>query len=152
MSEGLNRCMFLGTLGADGELRYGQSGMAVLKLRLACNERFKDKDSQWKDRTDWVNITVFGKRAESLANILRKGETVFVEGSLRTSSYDKDGEKRYRTEIIANTVLLTGSKGGGQRRDESHANEASPNRVHAPEQAPADDGDGGFGGDDDIPF
>ena len=139
MSEGLNKCMFLGNLVAEADLRFGQNGAAVLKLRLACSERYKGKDGQWAERVEYVNVTVFGKRGEALANILRKGEAVFVEGSLRTSSYDdREGVKRYKTEVVCHNVILTGGKPGGRgaARDEQPA-----------QDPPADDG-GGYGDDD----
>lgn len=145
MGEGLNRCMFLGGLCADPDLRFGQSGTAVLKLRLACSERYKDRDEQWKDRVEYVNVTVFGKRGEALAKILVKGSGVFVEGSLRTSSYDnREGVKTWRTEIVASNVILTGSKPGGRG--------APREEQPAPEPAAVDDAQGGGYGDDDLPF
>ena len=151
MSEGLNRVMLLGNLAADPELRYTQGGQAVLNLRLATNESYLDKDKVRREKTEWHNIVIWGKRGEALGKILSKGSSIFVEGSLHTSSFDdKEGNKRYKTEINAKEVILAGGKGGassggdGQRR-------GAPNRS-----APADDfgqGDGGdVGGDQDIPF
>lgn len=114
MAEGLNRVMLLGNLGADPELRFTQGGQAVLNLRLATTESYLDRDKVRKERTDWHNVVIWGKRAEALGKILSKGSSIFVEGSLRTSSYDdRDGIKRYKTEVIANNVLLTG---GGRGR------------------------------------
>lgn len=112
MSEGLNRVMLLGALGADPEPRFTQGGSCVLSMRLATTERYKDKE-EWKERTEWHSVAMFGKRAEALAKILKKGDSIFVEGSLRTTSYDKDGSKRYRTEVIANNVILNGGRGRG---------------------------------------
>ena len=113
MAEGLNRVMLLGNLGADPELRFTQAGQAVLNIRLATTERYMDREKNWQERTDWHNVVVWGKRGEALAKFLAKGSSLFVEGSLRTSSYDdREGNKRYKTEIIANNVLLTGSRGG----------------------------------------
>src|SRR5204863_5655241 len=87
---------------------------AVLNMRLATTESYLDKDRVRKERTDWHNVVVWGKRGEALAKILTKGSSLFIEGSLRTSSYDdRDGNKRYKTEIIANNVLLTGGRGRG---------------------------------------
>ena len=119
MAEGLNRVMLLGNLGADPELRYTQGGQAVLNLRLATTESYLDKDRVRKERTDWHSVVVWGKRGEALAKILAKGSNLFIEGSLRTSSYDdRDGNKRYKTEIVANNVLLTGGGGGGRGRSQ----------------------------------
>lgn len=113
MAEGLNRVMLLGNLGADPELRYTQGGQAVLNCRLATTESYLDKDKVRRERTDWHNVVVWGKRGEALAKILAKGSTIFIEGSIRTSSYDdKEGNKRYKTEIIANNVILAGRGGG----------------------------------------
>src|SRR5690348_15292365 len=108
MAEGFNRVFLLGNLGSDPELRFTKSGQPMLKIRLATNERYKDQSGEWKDRTEWHRITVWGKRGESLAKILSKGATVFIEGSLRTQSYEKDGERRYSTEVHAINVLLGG--------------------------------------------
>lgn len=114
MSEGLNRVMLLGNLGADPELRFTQGGQAVLNMRIATTESYLDKDRVRKERTDWHNVVVWGKRGEALAKFLTKGSSVFIEGSLRTSSYDdREGNKRYKTEVIANNILITGSRGRG---------------------------------------
>lgn len=130
MAEGLNRVTLLGNLGADGDLRFTQSGTAVLNLRLATTERYKAQDGEWKERTDWHSVVVWGKRGEALAKFLQKGATVCVEGSLRTSSYEKDGQKRYKTEVIAREVILCGGRGerSGQRAPDpdfgqDHAND-----------------------------
>ena len=114
MAEGLNRVMLLGNLGADPELRFTQGGQAVLNLRLATTESYLDKDKVRKERTDWHSVVVWGKRGEALSKILAKGSSIFIEGSIRTSSYDdREGHKRYKTEIIANNILLTGGRGRG---------------------------------------
>ncbi len=114
MADGLNRVMLLGNLGADPELRFTQGGQAVLNMRLATTESYLDKDKVRRERTDWHNVVVWGKRGEALAKILTKGSSVFIEGSLRTSSYDdKDGNKRYKTEINASNILITGSRNRG---------------------------------------
>ncbi len=139
MSEGLNRVTLMGSLGADPELRFGQSGTAVLHMRLATNESYLDKDKVRRERTDWHNVTVFGKRGESLAKILVKGSTILVEGSLRTSSYDnREGQKVWKTEVISSNVILTGSKPGGR---------GAPRDEQPAQGPPADDG-GGYGDDD----
>jgi single-strand DNA-binding protein len=120
MADGLNRVMLLGNLGADPELRFTQGGQAVLNMRLATTESYLDKDKVRRERTDWHNVVVWGKRGEALAKILAKGSSIFVEGSLRTSSYDdREGNKRYKTEVIAQNVVLTGrGRGGGAPREE----------------------------------
>lgn len=119
MSEGLNRVQLLGNLGADPELRYTQSGTAVLNMRLAATERYKNRDGEWQERTEWINVVLWGQRAEALGNMLTKGERIFVEGSLRTSSYEgRDGQKRYKTEVNARNIILLGGRGREERRAE----------------------------------
>lgn len=171
MAEGLNKVLLLGNLGADPELRVTPGGQSVLKLRLATTESYLDKSNTRQERTEWHQITVWGKRGEALSKILAKGSSIFVEGSIRTSSYEKDGEKRYRTEVVANNIILAGSRRGGADRGEEpgggggggyerSAPRGAPAaaRAPAPQSAPPashdDDfgGGGGFGGDDEIPF
>jgi single-strand DNA-binding protein len=118
MAEGLNRVMLLGNLGADPELKVTQGGQAVLKLRLATTETYVDKSSQKQERTEWHRVTVWGRRGEALGKFLRKGDLLFVEGRLQTSSYERNGEKRYSTDIIAVNVVLPGS---GRGRSEGQA-------------------------------
>jgi single-strand DNA-binding protein len=154
MSEGLNRVMLLGNLGADPDLRQTQGGQAVLHLRLATTESYLDKDKVRRERTDWHNVVVWGKRGEALSKILTKGSTVFVEGSLRTSSYDdRDGNKRYKTEVIANNIILTGKRGAAPA-DAQGDGAPQERRERGQGQPPADDEamGGGYGGDDDVPF
>jgi single-strand DNA-binding protein len=140
MAEGFNRVMLLGNLGADPELRFTQGGQAVLNLRIATTESYLDKDKVRRERTDWHNVVVWGKRGEALAKILGKGSSLFIEGSLRTSSYDdRDGNKRYKTEIIANNVVLA----GGRSRGGAGAEDSGPPADFSPPQ-----GGGGGGGRD----
>ena len=128
----MNRALVSGNLGSDPELRYTQGGTAVLNLRLASNERRKKPGSDdWEDHTEWHNCVVWGKRAEGLGKILCKGSKVLVEGVLRTSNFEKDGTKHWRTEIVAREVELC----GGAKKEEK----------------PASNG-GGRDDDDDIPF
>ena len=177
MAEGLNKVMLLGNLGADPELKMTQGGQSVLKLRLATTETYLDKNQTRQEKTEWHSVTLWGKRGEALAKFLTKGERIFVEGSLRTSSYEKNGEKRYSTEINATNIILAGrgkgagagdDMGGGgggayERRPQGNTSSggggASRDQGRPPQSAPpaaADDfGDysgGGGGGDDEIPF
>ena len=153
MADGLNRVMLLGNLGADPELRSTNGGESVLRLRLATSEKYLDRDKNWQERTEWHSITVWGKRAEALHRILSKGSTLFVEGGLRTSSYDdKDGKKVYKTEIVAKEIILTGGKrDGGQSGGDRPKSEAVPYRKQTDWSnagPPADE----FGNDSDVPF
>jgi len=162
MAEGLNRVMLLGNLGADPELRMTQGGQAVLKLRLATSETYMDKNRQRQERTEWHNVVIWGKRAEALAKILTKGTRIFVEGGLRTSSYeDRDGNKRYRTEVVSSNILLQGSGGGGgggrggggsgSYRD-SAPEDGEMSEGYRPQSGPPQGGDFPDTEDDDIPF
>lgn len=139
MAYGINRVILAGNLGADPDLRHTQSGQAVLNLRMATTEPYFDREGEKKERTDWHNVHIWGKRAEGLASFLRKGSTILVEGRLQTSSYDdREGVKRYKTEVVAtNIVLLDKRSGGGEGRDDS---------GYQPS------GSRGPGADDDIPF
>lgn len=128
----MNCTLLGGRLGADPDLRYTQSGSPVLNIRLCTSEKYKSRDSdEWKEIATWHNITVWGKRAEGLSKFLHKGDTIFVRGRIRNSSYeDKDGVKRYKSEIIADEIDLTGSKrsGGGPspEQERSIGSEAEP--------------------------
>lgn len=167
MAEGLNRVMLLGNIGADPELRRTQGGQAVLHMRLATTESYLDRDKVRRERCDWHNIVVWGKRGESLAKFLKKGSSIFVEGSLRTSSYDdREGQKRYKTEVIANKIILAGGKRAERQGDEGApaddgdgygrgggGGSGRGGREQQPAAAPADDYDySGGGGEDDLPF
>ncbi len=146
MSEGLNRVMLLGNIG-DLELRFTSSGQAVLNLRLATTESYLDKDKVRQERTDWHSVTVWGKRGEALAKILAKGSSLFVEGSLRTSSYeDREGVKKYKTEIVASNIVLTGGRPGGGGGAER------PRQSPAAKPAPAPVDDGGYDDEEPPPF
>jgi single-strand DNA-binding protein len=148
MSEGLNKVMLLGNLGADPELRMTGGGQAVLKLRLATSETYLDRNKVKQERTEWHSVVVWGKRGEALGKILSKGSRIFVEGGLRTSSYDdKEGKKRYRTEIVASNIILSGDKGGGGARREA----PPPNESDGAGKF-SDEDYGLKGGDDEVPF
>jgi single-strand DNA-binding protein len=154
MAEGLNKVMLLGNLGADPELRVTPGGQSVLKLRLATTESYLDKSNTRQERTEWHSITVWGKRGEALSRILNKGSSIFVEGSIRTSSYEKDGEKRYRTEVVANNIILAGGRRGSDSAMDAGGSErpARPSsKAPAAAAAPADE-DFGYAQEDDIPF
>lgn len=110
MSNGINRVVLFGNLGADPEVRATQSGQLVLKLRVATNEAYYDKEKNLVERTEWHSVTVFGARAEALGKLLAKGDSLLVEGSIRYSSYEKEGVTRYRSEIVARDICLGGRR------------------------------------------
>lgn len=95
MAEGLNRVMLLGNLGKDPDLKTTQGGQAILRLSLATSETYLDRNNERQERTEWHSITVWGKRGEALSKFLKRGDRIFVEGRIQTSTYEKEGEKRY---------------------------------------------------------
>ncbi|MBK8261598.1 MAG: single-stranded DNA-binding protein [Nannocystis sp.] len=110
---GVNKVIVLGNLGRDPELRYSADGQAVCKLAVATSRRYLNKrTNEQVEETEWHRITVWGKQAEHCNTYLTKGRQVYVEGRLRTSSYDKDGQKHYSTEIVAEVVQFIGGAGG----------------------------------------
>ena len=160
MARGINKVILVGNLGADPETRYTPAGAAITTIRIATSESWKDKQTgEQQERTEWHRVKFFGRLAEIAGEYLKKGGQVFIEGKLRTDEYEKDGIKRYSTDIIADEMQMLGSKGGsaageggsgaGERRERGPARgpQSAPAR-NAPAAAPADDG---FG-EDDIPF
>jgi single-strand DNA-binding protein len=142
---GINKVIIVGNLGADPEIRYTPSGAAIAKFRVATSEDWKDKTTgEKKERTEWHRITVFGKLGEICGEYLSKGRQVYVEGRLQTSSYeDKEGVKRYSTDIIASDVQFLGSKEGGGGRANSGSGAPPRDTGRGPGPGP---------GDVDIPF
>lgn len=110
---GVNKAIVLGRLGRDPELRYMQNGQPVCKLNVATSRKYQNKNNEMVEETEWHRITVWGKQAEHCNNFLTKGREVYVEGRLRTSSYEKEGQKHYTTEIVADTVQFLGGRGEG---------------------------------------
>jgi single-strand DNA-binding protein len=149
MAEGLNRVLLLGNLGADPELRVTPGGQAVLKLRLATNESYVDKNNVRQERTEWHRVTVWGRRAEALGKFLQKGDSLFIEGRLQTSSYEKNGEKRYSTDIVATNIILSG--GRGRAEGAGAPREGGGGGSRAPQRSSGGGGGGGGGGAD-VPF
>jgi single-strand DNA-binding protein len=140
----LNKVMLIGNLGKDPELRFTPSGRAVARFSLATSESWTDQQGQKQDRTEWHNVVVWGKQAESCGQYLSKGRQVFVEGSIRSRQYDdKEGQKRYITEVIAQRVqFLGGGRGDGAGRGAGPV-AAGGGEEMAPAPMPEDD---------DIPF
>lgn len=143
----VNKAIIVGNLGRDPEVRFTPDGKAVAKFSVATTERWNDQQGNRQERTEWHNIVVWGKQAETCGQYLSKGRQVFIEGSIRNRSYDdKSGNKRYITEIVARDVrfLGGGGGGGGQGRSTDQSFTAPPGED-APAPPPAGD-------DDDIPF
>jgi single-strand DNA-binding protein len=143
----VNKVILVGNLGKDPELRYTQTGSAVANFSLATSEQWNDREGKRQERTEWHNIVVWGKQAEHCGQYLSKGRQVFIEGSIRTRSYDdKSGNKRYITEIVAQRIQFLGG-GGGTRLPQQGMETGSVDDMTM----------GGMGGgqppmDDDIPF
>ncbi len=107
---GINKVILVGNLGADPEIRYTPSGTAVANFRLATSETRTNKEGQKETKTEWHRIVTFGKLAEICGEYLAKGKQVYIEGKIQTRSWDdKDGNKKYMTEIVANTMQMLGS-------------------------------------------
>jgi single-strand DNA-binding protein len=114
MARGVNKVILIGNLGADPETRYTQGGSPVTNFRIATSEQWRDKQSgENRERTEWHACVTFGRLAEIAGEYLRKGSKVYVEGSLRTSSWESDGQTRYKTEVICNEMQMLDSRGGG---------------------------------------
>lgn len=116
----LNKCMIIGNLGKDPEMRYTPSGNAVTQMSVATNRNYQ-KDGEWESETEWFRVVVWGDQAERAAEYLRKGNKVYVEGRMQTRSWEgQDGQKRYTTELIANKVtsLERREKGEGYTPEE----------------------------------
>ena len=176
MARGVNKVILVGTCGQDPEVRYLPNGNAVTNLSLATSEQWTDKQSGQKvERTEWHRVSMFGKVAEIAGEYLRKGSQVYIEGKLQTREWEKDGIKRYTTEIIVDmqgTMQLLGGRpqnneqqgGGGNnyqqsapapRQQASRPQQSAPQQRSAPpaQQQPAQQPAPDFDSfDDDIPF
>jgi single-strand DNA-binding protein len=143
----VNKVILVGNLGKDAELRFTAGGAAVSTVTMATTEVWNDKQGQKQEKTEWHRIVLWGKQAESLQEYLVKGKQIYVEGRLQTRQWDdKDGNKRYTTEIKADRITLLGSAGGGR----SGATDRSSGAAYgggAPEEPPMEPIT-----DDDIPF
>ena len=152
----VNKVILVGNLGADPETKYLPSGDAVTNIRVATTDRWKDKASgEMKEATEWHRIAFFGRLAEIAGEYLKKGSQVYVEGRIRTRKWqDKEGQDRYSTEIVADTMQMLGSRAGsgeprGEPRGEPVGQKASEPKAAAPAKKPA----GKFDDmEDDIPF
>lgn len=161
-TRSVNKVILLGHLGRDAETRFTPSGVSVSRFSIATNRRVKDSQTgDWKDETDWHNVTMW--RNENLATFLTKGKQVYIEGRLQTRSYDdKDGQKRYATDVIVEEIILLSGRGEGgpSGMDEGGWGESAPAQrppVSAPRSsrpAPTSQAEPPMPdmGDDDVPF
>jgi single-strand DNA-binding protein len=142
MAKSVNKVILVGNVGQDPEVKYTPSGVPVARVSLATNERFKDGNDQWQDRTEWHSIVAWQRLAEIVGEYVRKGTKLYLEGNLHTTSWQdrQSGEKKYRTEIVARDLVLLGSRENGQ-------NAAAQDASHGPNTEPAPSVV-----EDDIPF
>ncbi|MBK6849459.1 MAG: single-stranded DNA-binding protein [Proteobacteria bacterium] len=140
---GINKVILIGNLGADPELRFTAGGQAVADLRLATSRRWRGKDGSTQEDTQWHRVVVWGKQAEQCKEFLSKGRQVYIEGRLQTRSWeDRDGNKRYTTEVVAQDIQFLGGGGRGGGGGGGDLDQSGPPTEH---DAPGDLGD-------DIPF
>ncbi len=154
----VNKVILIGNLGADPELKYTPTNRAVCNLRIATNEVWKDKAGARQERTEWHRVTVWGDQAENCSKYLSKGRPVYIEGKLQTRQYDKDGQKHYATDIIADRVQFLGG-GGGPEAAAGGGRKGGGGKAWGEDaggggggEPPSDAGGGPPPGDDDIPF
>jgi len=148
----LNKCMIIGNLGRDPEMRYTPNGQAVTQFTVAVNRNFKGTNGEWQEETEWFRVVAWGPLAERTAEYLRKGRKVYVEGRLQTRQWeDREGQKRSTTELVAQTVTALDPR----PRDEAEGAEpAGPRAAGRREPAPAGPDAGGetYTDLDDLPF
>jgi len=141
----VNKAILIGHLGKDPELRYTQSGKAVASFTLATNERWTSQDGQKQESTTWHNIVAWGKQAEVIKEYLGKGRQIYIEGRIANRSYDdKDGNKRYVSEVVVQNFQFLGSRGDSA---DSGTGPSSPPDADLPSPPAGEAGD-----DDDLPF
>ena len=154
----VNKVILVGNLGKDPEVKYTPQGTPVAKITLATNERFKDKDGNWQDRTEWHNVVLWQRLAEIAGEYLKKGGKAYIEGRLQTRSWDdkQSGQKKYMTEVVASDLVMLSGRGEGGGGDFSGSSRGASSsggsnnfdqRSPEPEPTPA-----GPITDDDIPF
>ncbi|MGZ6312050.1 MAG: single-stranded DNA-binding protein [Candidatus Limnocylindrales bacterium] len=147
----LNKCMIIGNLGRDPEMRYTASGVAVTQFSVAVNRNSRDEAGEWKEETEWFRVVIFREPAERAAERLRKGSKVYIEGRIQTRQYEKEGQTRYITELLAERVvpLEPRSRDTAEEFPDEAAPAAPASRPAAPASTPAALGDDDL---DSIPF
>lgn len=140
MPRTVNKVILLGSVGKDPEVRYAASGTAFASFTLATNERYKDKSGEWQERTEWHSLTAFARTAEVVRDYVKKGSKLYVEGRLQARSWDdkQSGQKRYKTEIVVDELVLLSGTG------ERHEATTEQTRASEPDAAEIDE--------DSIPF
>jgi len=139
----LNKVMLIGNLGKDPEVRYTAAGTAVASFSVATSEKYKNKNGEWEEKTEWHNVTLWARLAEIAGEYLAKGKTVYIEGRLQTRKWqDKDGKDRYTTEIVGEKMQMLSGKGEGGGRQGGGKVESQESGYNEP----------AFNPDDDIPF
>ena len=155
--KSVNKVILLGNLGKDPEVKYTPQGTPVAKLTVATNYRYKDKNEQWQDQTEWHNVVLWQRLAEIAGEYLKKGSKVYIEGRLQTRSWEdkQTNQKRYMTEIVANDLVLLGGRGEGGESGGSSRSSSSGNNNNfdqrTPEHEPVAAGSSPIS-DEDIPF
>ncbi|MEH6567187.1 MAG: single-stranded DNA-binding protein [Halopseudomonas sp.] len=161
MARGVNKVILIGNVGGDPEVRYMPNGNAVANVTLATTDSWKDKQSgQQQERTEWHRVVFFGRIAEVVGEYARKGSKLYVEGRLQTREWEKDGVKRYTTEIVVDIggqmQLLDGRPSGGEQnaapRQQQPSRPAQQQPAAQPQQAPQQSAPDYDSFDDDIPF
>ncbi len=153
MARGINKVILIGNLGRDPRTRFTQSGTAIADFSLATSEGWRDRQSnEMQERTEWHNVVCFARLAEIAGEYLQKGSKVYVEGSLRTSSWEQDGQTRYKTEVVARELQMLDSRGagGGQQPAPRSQEDAGPLPSRGGEPTVVDGADDDL--EDDIPF
>jgi single-strand DNA-binding protein len=137
MARGINKVILVGNLGADPETRYTPSGTAITTIRVATSESWKDKQTgEQQERTEWHRVKFFGRLAEIAGEYLKKGGQVYIEGRLRTEEYEKDGIKRWSTDIVADEMQMLGSRSGGMGAGEGASERRERGPARGPQSAP----------------
>jgi len=145
MAKDLNKVMLIGRLGQDPELKYTQSGIAVVNFSLATGMKWKDQEGNYQEKTEWHNITAWRGLAETCANYLKKGSRIYVEGRLETDTWeDENKKKHYKTKVLIDDMIMLDSKGSGDGSSGTNATTAAKTETAAAGSAAADD--------DDLPF
>jgi len=153
-SRGVNKVILVGNVGADPETRYMPNGNAVTNITLATSETWKDKNTgEQQERTEWHRVTFYQRLAEIVAEYVRKGSKLYVEGRLQTRSWEQDGVKRYATDVIANEMQMLDSRSGGGNGGGGYQPAQQPAQPQSSPQNASQSAPAGMDSfDDDIPF